>query len=62
MEKKGGLHFLYTDECAPARLNILLYETRHDDKNTLATMQDPTLVKPFAPDALMERNTSVMRR
>ena len=38
------MHFLYTDECAPARLNILLYETRHDDKNTLATMLDPTLV------------------
>ena len=38
------MHFLYTDKCAPARLNILLYETRHDDKNTLATMLDPTLV------------------
>ena len=45
MEKKGGLHFLYTDECAPARLNILLYETRHDDKKTLATMLDPMLAK-----------------
>lgn len=44
----GANTMLSDDESATARLNILLYETRQDAKNTIANMLDPALVKIFA--------------